>query len=161
MNLEKLQELNKKAPKASKDELSAFLNSVGVPFEAMKVGDKIKFPADISATAGTLVKGVVNGNSFYSVAVERNGTEAVNVSVTSFSRRFNDIENGKVITPIDILPEDKKDKAVFSLFTDQTRAEALRQLQGREATLEALETFESVDRTGAPIRVNVMGWITD
>ena len=161
MDIQKLMEINKKAPKAAKATLDAYLNSIGVPFEAMKVGDKLKFPDTITPDNGTLVQGIVNGNAFYSVACTRNDNEAVNVSISSFSRQFNDRENNKVITPLDILADDKKDKAVFKLFTEQTRAEALKELQGKTVTVSALETFESVARDGSQIRVNVIGYTID
>ena len=74
MNLAELQEVNKKLPKASKNEIAAALNRLGVNPDSIKVGDKLKFPAEINEFNGTITKGVVNGNTFFQVAVEVNGT---------------------------------------------------------------------------------------
>lgn len=92
MNLAELQEVNKKLPKASKNEIAAALNRLGVNPDSIKVGDKLKFPAEINEFNGTITKGVVNGNTFFQVAVEVNGT-ARNVSINSLFRSFNDREN--------------------------------------------------------------------
>ena len=92
MNLAELQEVNKKLPKASKNEIAAALNRLGVNPDSIKVGDKLKFPAEINEFNGTITKGVVNGNTFFQVAVEVNGV-ARNVSINSLFRSFNDREN--------------------------------------------------------------------
>lgn len=159
MNLAELQEVNKKLPKASKNEIAAALNRLGVNPDSIKVGDKLKFPAEINEFNGTITKGVVNGNTFFQVAVEVNGT-ARNVSINSLFRSFNDRENGKRITPVDILPEaDKdKDKCIFNMFESKTIAECLTDLQGMEVTAKAIETFESVARDGSQMNVNVIAY---
>lgn len=108
----------------------------------------MKFPAEINEFNGTITKGVVNGNTFFQVAVEVNGT-ARNVSINSLFRSFNDRENGKRITPVDILPEADKDKCIFNMFENKTIAECLADLQGTEVTAKAIETFESVARDGS------------
>lgn len=159
MDIIKLQEINKKAPKAGKDELSVYLNGLALPTEAMKVGDTIEFPAEINSVNGTFVKGVVNGNVFFSVAVTRNGEEAVNLSIGSLTRRFTDPETNTTVKPLDILSEEDKPKALYSVFEDKIRGEALNALQGKRAELKALETYEGVARDGNPMRVNVFGWV--
>lgn len=159
MNLAELQEVNKKLPKASKNEIAAALNRLGVNPDSIKVGDKLKFPAEINEFNGTITKGVVNGNTFFQVAVEVNGV-ARNVSINSLFRSFNDRENNKRITPVDILPEaDKdKDKCIFNMFESKTIAECLADLQGTEVTAKAIETFESVARDGSQMNVNVIAY---
>lgn len=159
MNLAELQEVNKKLPKASKNEIAAALNRLGVNPESIKVGDKLKFPAEINEFNGTITKGVVNGNTFFQIAVEVNGT-ARNVSINSLFRSFNDRENNKRITPVDILLEaDKdKDKCIFNMFESKTIAECLADLQGAEVTAKAIETFESVARDGSQMNVNVIAY---
>jgi hypothetical protein len=159
MNLAELQEVNKKLPKASKNEIAAALNRLGVNPDSIKVGDKLKFPAEINEFNGTITKGVVNGNTFFQVAVEVNGV-ARNVSINSLFRSFNDRENNKRITPVDILPEaDKdKDKCIFNMFENKTIAECLADLQGAEVTAKAIESFESVARDGSQMNVNVIAY---
>lgn len=157
MNLAELQEVNKKLPKASKNEIAAALNRLGVNPDSIKVGDKLKFPAEINEFNGTITKGVVNGNTFFQVAVEVNGA-ARNVSINSLFRSFNDRENGKRITPVDILPEADKDKCIFNMFENKTIAECLADLQGTEVTAKAIETFESVTRDGSQMNVNVIAY---
>ena len=56
MNLAELQEVNKKLPKASKNEIAAALNRLGVNPDSIKVGDKLKFPAEINEFNGTITK---------------------------------------------------------------------------------------------------------
>lgn len=159
MNLAELQEVNKKLPKASKNEIAAALNRLGVNPDSIKVGDKLKFPAEINEFNGTITKGVVNGNTFFQIAVEVNGV-ARNVSINSLFRSFNDRESNKRITPVDILPEaDKdKDKCIFTMFESKTIAECLADLQGTEVTAKAIETFESVARDGSQMNVNVIAY---
>ena len=151
MNLAELQEVNKKLPKASKNEIAAALNRLGVNPDSIKVGDKLKFPAEINEFNGTITKGVVNGNTFFQVAVEVNGT-ARNVSINSLFRSFNDRENNKRITEAD------KDKCIFNMFENKTIAECLADLQGTEVTAKAIESFESVARDGSQMNVNVIAY---
>ena len=153
MNLAELQEVNKKLPKASKNEIAAALNRLGVTPDSIKVGDKLKFPAEINEFNGTITKGVVNGNTFFQVAVEVNGV-ARNVSINSLFRSFNDRENNKRITPVDILPEADKD----NMFENKTIAECLADLQGTEVTAKVIESFESVARDGSQMNVNVIAY---
>lgn len=159
MNLAELQEVNKKLPKASKNEIAMALNRLGVNPDSIKVGDKLKFPAEINEFNGTITKGVVNGNTFFQVAVEVNGV-ARNVSINSLFRSFNDRENNKRITPVDILPEAEKDKdkCIFNMFENKTIAECLADLQGVEVTAKAIETFESVARNGSQMTVSVIAY---
>lgn len=158
MNLAELQEVNKKLPKASKNEIAEALNRLGVNPDSIKVGDKLKFPAEINEFNGTITKGVVNGNTFFQVAVEVNGV-ARNVSINSLFRSFNDRENGKRITPVDILlSEADKDKCIFNMFENKTIAECLADLQGTEVTAKAIESFESVLRSGSQMNVNVIAY---
>lgn len=159
MNLAELQEVNKKLPKASKNEIAAALNRLGVNPDSIKVGDKLKFPAEINEFNGTITKGVVNGNTFFQIAVEVNGV-ARNVSINSLFRSFNDRENNRRITPVDILPEaDKdKDKCIFNMFESKTIAECLANLQGAEVTAKAIESFESIARDGSHMNVNVIAY---
>ena len=96
MNLAELQEVNKKLPKASKNEIAVALNRLGVNPDSIKVGDKLKFPAEINEFNGTITKGVVNGNTFFQVAVEVNGV-ARNVSINSLFRSFNARETTSVL----------------------------------------------------------------
>ena len=89
---------------------------------------------------------------------EVNGT-ARNVSINSLFRSFNDRENNKRITPVDILPEADKDKCIFNMFESKTIAECLTDLQGTEVTAKAIETFESVlARDGSQMNVNVIAY---
>lgn len=156
MNLAELQEVNKKLPKASKNEIAAALNRLGVNPDSIKVGDKLKFPTEINEFNGTITKGVVNGNTFFQVAVEVNGV-ARNVSINSLFRSFNDRENNKRITPVDILSEGK-DKCIFNMFESKTIAECLADLQGAEVTAKAIESFESVARDGSQMNINVIAY---
>ena len=83
---------------------------------------------------------------------------ARNVSINSLFRSFNDRENGKRITPVDILPEADKDKCIFNMFENKTIAECLADLQGTEVTAKAIESFESVARDGSQMNVNVIAY---
>lgn len=161
MEISKLQEINKKAPKAGKDELIMFLNRLALPTEAVKVGDVVEFPAEINAVNGTFVKGVVNGNTFFSVAVTRNGNDAINLSIGALTRRFVDNETNTTVTPLNIIAEEDKPKALYTMFEGKTIGEALNELQGKKATLKAQEAFEGVARDGNPMRVLVNGWILE
>lgn len=161
MNLSELQEVNKKLPKASKNEIAAALQRLGVNPDAIKVGDKITFPAEINEFNGTITKGVVNGNTFFQLAVEVNGT-ARNISINSLFRSFNDRENNKRITPLDILTTDADKKAcIFGMFENKVIAECLTELQGTTVTAKAIETFESVARDGSQMNVNVIAYCKD
>lgn len=161
MNLSELQEVNKKLPKASKNEIAAALQRLGVNPDAIKVGDKITFPAEINEFNGTITKGVVNGNTFFQLAVEVNGT-ARNISINSLFRSFNDRENNKRITPLDILTTDAdKEACIFSMFENKVIAECLTELQGTTVTAKALESFESVARDGSQMNVNVIAYCKD
>lgn len=158
MNLSELQEVNKKLPKAGKGELAAALNRIGVAPDAIKVGDKIKFPKEINEVNGTITKGVVNGNTFYQIAVEVNGV-ARNISINSLFRSFNDRENNKRITPLDILTNDKDKKAcIFTMFENKTIAECLAELQDKTIAARAIEAFDSVARDGSQMTVTVIAY---
>lgn len=158
MNLQEQIAANKKLAKSvrvdSKD-VAMFLNSVGVIADPLQVGDKIKFPTEISVNAGTLSTNSVNGNTFYVVTVEKENGEAINLSVNSLYRVFRDAETKSKTTPVDILDEADKANSIFPLFDGKTRAEGLQELQGKTVALKAKEAFESVTRQGQPMTVTV------
>lgn len=157
MNESKVKEINRKAAAnlgIKAQTVNQLLNRMGVNPEALKVGDVIKMPDVISLADGSLSAAMVNGNPFLQVVVTVNG-EARNLAVSTFNRVFVDRETRARTTPVDLLDEADKAKAVFKHFEGGTVDEGLQQLKGKELEVKRIETFESVTRDGAPMNVNV------
>lgn len=157
MNESKVKEINRKAAAnlgIKAQTVNQLLNRMGVNPEALKVGDVIKMPDNISLADGSLSANMVNGNPFLQVVVTVNG-EARNLSVSTLNRVFVDRETRARTTPVDLLDEADKAKAVFKYFEGGTVDDGLQQLKGKELEIKRIEAFESISRDGVPVNVNV------
>ena len=87
MNESKVKEINRKAAAnlgIKAQTVNQLLNRMGVNPEALKVGDIIKMPDNISLADGSLSANMVNGNPFLQVVVTVNG-EARNLAVSTLT----------------------------------------------------------------------------
>lgn len=157
MNESKVKEINRKAAAnlgIKAQTVNQLLNRMGVNPEALKVGDTIKMPDNISLADGSLSANMFNGNPFLQVVVTVNGG-ARNLAVSTLYRVFVDRETRARTTPVDLLDEADKAKAVFKYFEGGTIDDGLQQLKGKELEIKRIEAFESISPAGVPINVTV------